>query len=253
MAHPVLWQFRVSHYNEKARWALDYKKVPHERRSVLPGFHIPRIMMLSGQKTVPVLILDGKTVADSTRIIEALEKAYPDPPLYPADPAERRRALDLEEYFDVELGPYIRLRFFHEVLEDSDFTAALLSGGFGPGTRRFYRAAFPVIRRLMKFDMKINESTAQQAQAKIVLALERIASEIRPSGYLVGDRFSVADLTAAALLLPLTFPPEFPYPPPQPYPERYLKWREPLRGHRATQWAIDMNRRHRGRSSEIAA
>jgi hypothetical protein len=35
VAHPVLWQFRLSHYNEKARWALDYKGIPHERRSLL--------------------------------------------------------------------------------------------------------------------------------------------------------------------------------------------------------------------------
>ena len=33
---PVLWHFRISHFNEKARWALDWKRVPHVRRAVLP-------------------------------------------------------------------------------------------------------------------------------------------------------------------------------------------------------------------------
>ena len=39
MNHPVLWQFTASHYNEKARWALDWKGVAHVRQSLLPGPH----------------------------------------------------------------------------------------------------------------------------------------------------------------------------------------------------------------------
>src|SRR6059058_1859108 len=44
MALPVLWHFTVSHFNEKARWALDFKRVPHVRRALLPGFHFPKIL-----------------------------------------------------------------------------------------------------------------------------------------------------------------------------------------------------------------
>ena len=36
---PVLYHLKVSHYNEKARWALDYKGVPHVRRAAIPGRH----------------------------------------------------------------------------------------------------------------------------------------------------------------------------------------------------------------------
>ena len=32
---PVLWQLQVSHYVEKVRWALDYKRIPHIRHSLL--------------------------------------------------------------------------------------------------------------------------------------------------------------------------------------------------------------------------
>jgi glutathione S-transferase len=32
-------------------------------------------------------------------------------------------------------------------------------------------------------------------------ALDRISRELQPSGYLVGEAFSVADLTAAAMLV----------------------------------------------------
>ena len=34
---PVLWHLEISHYNEKARWALDYKGIAHVRRAVTPG------------------------------------------------------------------------------------------------------------------------------------------------------------------------------------------------------------------------
>ena len=37
---PVLWHIPVSHYNEKARWALDYKGVEHERHAPPPPLHM---------------------------------------------------------------------------------------------------------------------------------------------------------------------------------------------------------------------
>ncbi len=40
--------------------------------------------------------------------------------------------------------------------------------------------------------------------------LDRLEQELDGGEYLVGDQFSVADLTAAALLYPLVLPPEAP-------------------------------------------
>src|SRR5438128_1627857 len=115
-ATPVLWHLKVSHYNEKARWALDYKRIPHLRRAAIPGRHANIAQRLGGGRTFPVLELDGETVGDSTLIIEALERRQPDPPLYPADPDERRRALEIEDFFDEELGPHLRLLVVHCML-----------------------------------------------------------------------------------------------------------------------------------------
>ena len=93
MDTPELWQFTSSHFNEKARWALDFKRVPHIRHSMIPGFHVATVKRMTGKTHVPVLKLNGNAISDSSRIIEALESAYPEPALYPADPGERRRAL----------------------------------------------------------------------------------------------------------------------------------------------------------------
>ena len=47
MAGITLYQFPASHYNEKVRWALDLKGVPHDRVSLLPGPHAPRMKRLT--------------------------------------------------------------------------------------------------------------------------------------------------------------------------------------------------------------
>jgi glutathione S-transferase len=91
------------------RWALDYKRIPHIRRSLLPGLHTLRAKRLTGDtSTTPVLTLDGRPIGDSTRIIASIEERWPQPPLYPEDAAQRQRALEFEEFFDEELGPHIR-------------------------------------------------------------------------------------------------------------------------------------------------
>ena len=60
-----LLQFRHSPYNEKVRWALDLKRVPHVRRSLLPGPHLRTVRALTGRTTTPVLRA-GETVIDGS-------------------------------------------------------------------------------------------------------------------------------------------------------------------------------------------
>ncbi|HMJ02126.1 MAG TPA: glutathione S-transferase family protein, partial [Conexibacter sp.] len=200
---PVLWQIKVSHYNEKVRWALDYKRVPHKRRAPMPMFGtVPAAWLMTRETTMPILKLDGRAIRDSTAIVAALEQRWPEPPLYPADPAERARALELEDYFDEQLAPQLRRlawfllgqdprAFFQTAFPDS---SALVRASLRPGVA--------VTSRLVNRRYGITEATAEEARAKILVAFERLESEIGPSGYLVGNAFSIADLTAAALATP---------------------------------------------------
>lgn len=247
---PFLWQFRASHYNEKVRWALDWKGIRYERRSLLPGPHALVVLWLTGQKSVPVLRLDGETITDSTRIIAALERRFPERPLYPADPDARRRALELEEYFDDEIGPHVRRCLFHAVLDQTDFILGLFAVDASPTARTLYRAAFPLIRAIMRADMTITNDASAHSLMRLDAAFDRLEREIRPSGHLVGDTFSVADLTAAALLAPLTFPPQYPYTVP-PLPERAQELQARYAERPGFAWARDMYRRHRGHSTGV--
>jgi len=76
-ASVVLHQFPFSHFNEKARWGLDWKGVPHVRETYLPGPHAQQIQRLAGQTMTPVLVLDGEVIPGSARILDALERRFP--------------------------------------------------------------------------------------------------------------------------------------------------------------------------------
>lgn len=69
----VLHQFRASHFNDKARWALAAKGIRHERVTYLPGPLQFPIKRLSGQTATPVLVFDGTVTADPQRMQRAFE------------------------------------------------------------------------------------------------------------------------------------------------------------------------------------
>jgi glutathione S-transferase len=251
MDTPALWQFTGSHFNEKARWALDYKRVPHVRHSMLPGFHVPAIKRMTGKTQVPVLKLDGKVITDSSRIIAALEDAFPEPPLYPSDPDARRRALEFEDYFDEELGPYIRRWIFHLVLPFPEYVRATFISHASQTAQFAHRAMSPLFGRIMRRQMNISPASAEIARGKTMAAMDRLEKELPASGHLVADRFTVADLTAAALLSPLVKPPEFPYQSDAALAEPFAKIRESLSTRRAFRWTLETYRQHRGSSAEV--
>jgi len=252
MSAPVLWHLKVSHYNEKARWALDYKGVRHVRRALMPGRHERTARRLAGISTFPVLELDGAVIGDSTRIIEALERRFPDPPLYPDDPVERRHALELEDFFDEELGPYSRLLVLHHELPDADLFLGTFTPDLGGAQRLGARAMWPRVRRQITGRFGIDDDSVGLAFEKVRDAGLRARAAMSPAGYLVGDEFSVADLTLAALLAPPVAPEQFPYPQPQRGHPRLAPLRDAIAEAGLLDWTREMYARHRGASAEIA-
>jgi glutathione S-transferase len=249
----VLWHIEVSHYNEKARWALDYKRIPHERRVPMPGLHGIRASFLTRgrQRRLPVLALDGRRIGDSTAIIAALEEYAPDPPLYPRDPEQHARALELEDWFDEHLAPPLRRLVWHHTLSDTNAVEAALFTTPHPARQRLLRVTAPVGRWAVRRDYGISDETAEQARGQVVVAMDRLEAELQASEYLVGDGFTVADLTAAALFTPLLAPPQRPYAPPT-LAGPLLTLRAELSARAGGTWVEQMYRRHRGESAELA-
>jgi len=251
MPPPTLWQFRVSHYNEKVRWALDHKRWPHVRRSLLPGFHVPVARRLSGRNQLPVLAIDGRVLAGSGHILEALESLRPDPALFPADPAQRRRALEIQAHFDDEVAPDLRRLFWSAYIDDAASCARMAADGFSAAARCLWRLAFPAMRPLLRRNMGMQEAALAAARGRMPLHFAHLESLIGKSGYLAGDAFSVADLTAAAVMTAIVRPAGFPYPLPQPWPAKFAELRESVARRPGFQWVVEIYARHRGRSSAL--
>ena len=246
-----LWHFQGSHFCEKARWALDFKGIPHTRRT-LGASYLPRAWWRTGRGTLPVLWLGGRAIGDSTRIIEALERYRAEPPLYPEDPAQRARCLELAEFFDEELGHPLRAAaLLRPLLDDPSFTTGFASLGLGERERRVFRAIAPVFSRFYRFRHQISPRTAEAGHTRVVAALDRIDRETQPSGYLVGDAFSVADLTAAALLGAIVRAPNLEYPLPEPLPDSLNDYCRSIAAHPAAKWVLGIYARHRGSSAEV--
>lgn len=252
---PVLWHIPISHYSEKARWALAHKGVEHVRHAPPPGAHMAIALWMTrgDHKTFPVLRLEGRNIGDSSAIIEALEQRWPDAPLYPDDLAQRERALALEEYFDEQLGPNIRLLAWHELRNDrermGEVTSSMVPGplrGRAPAEALFRRFGATYVQ--LRFRVAGDEAAAE-ARLNVLESLDRLESELEASAgeYLVGDRFSVADLAAAALFYPLVNPPEGPQILRGDPPTAFEAFRAPLKQRPGYQWVESIYKKHRNR------
>ena len=146
----VLHQFRASHYNDKVRWALAFKSLKHERVSCLPGPHQIPIKKLSGQTSTPVLVMDGRVVAGSAVIIDALETKCPEPRLFPVSSAERKQALAIVDRFDRDVGPSTRTAAFTVFVNELGYVSRLFGGDTSTLQRGIYRIMLPLVKPLIR-------------------------------------------------------------------------------------------------------
>jgi glutathione S-transferase len=247
---PVLWQIDISHYAEKARWALDYKEVDHVRRSPLPGTHIPIALFLTrgAQPTIPILQMDGRAVGDSTAIIAALDAKFLDRPLYPSTPHERERALDLEDWFDENLGPHTRLLPFYELIQEPDLFAEIAAESVPGPLGKVKRVVGAYARGYTSLRWGANKADdAERAREAIVVAFDKLEAELEQGDgeFLVGGRLSVADVTAASLFYPIVIPPEGPLSPDLPRPAGLESFRHSLSSRPGYRWVEETFRLHR--------
>ncbi|MBK6739649.1 MAG: glutathione S-transferase family protein [Haliea sp.] len=86
-----------SPFVRKVQVALALKGLPYEQIQQLPFTRDAEYRKINPLGKIPTLQDGDLTICDSTVICEYLEEAYPQAPLYPANPADRARARWLEE------------------------------------------------------------------------------------------------------------------------------------------------------------
>src|SRR4051812_7052592 len=95
----------ISHYCEKARWALDRSGIPYREDRHLQLFHYLPVWLAGAGRTVPVLVSgEGSALSDSTGILRWLDERAPGS-LYPESDPDRAEVVRLEDHFGEALGP----------------------------------------------------------------------------------------------------------------------------------------------------
>jgi glutathione S-transferase len=212
-----------SHYCEKARWALDRAKLDYVEESYAPLFHFPAARRAGG-KSVPILIDTdtGEAFRDSTDIIAEIDRRRPDAGLIPTDPALRAEALAIEDDLDENLGPATRRVGYYFIVNrgGARFGREMIAGAAIGRSRALASVAYPAIAWAIAKSLKADEKGYERSLAKSETVFAGIsaridAAEAEGRRYLVGDRFSIADLTFAALCAPLLQPKNagWPFPP----------------------------------------
>ncbi len=197
-----------SHYCEKARWALDRAGVDYIEEGHLPIFHWRANRRVGAGRTVPVVVDGARVLGDSTEIVEWADQQRPHS-LLPAGDA-LGEALALEDDFDRVLGPATRRWAYFYLLSRRE-----LIRRFAVDVPRWEAIALrftrPLAVGLIRRSLNIDEASVARSHAKIDATIARV-SELLADGrrYLVGDHFTVADLTFASLMVPAVFPPELP-------------------------------------------
>ncbi len=205
----VLYQFPISHFCEKVRWALDYKGLKYKTKNLLPGQHVKFTKKVAAGTSVPVLKHKGKYIQGSNNIITYLDDQFPDKKLTPVKPEDKQASIEWERYLDMELGVHVRRYVYHTLLKKRSPVIGFLTSGGQFWVKPILWFKFGALAKGMRRFMDINEESAAKSRQHIQKALQRINDSAGKNKFLVGEYFSRADLTACALLAPLFMPPQY--------------------------------------------
>ncbi len=214
----ILYQFPISHFCEKIRWALDFKNLAYTTKNLLPGPHIKQVMAIAKTSEVPVLKHDEIVIQKSAKIIDFLDKTYPQNSLMPDDESLQKQVKEWERFADKEIGPNLRTFFYHTLLDHPQILIPIFTYN-GPWYGKiFMKLFFPKLRKTMIRYMKLDDSVAALAKQNLKQAIDKLNTHLLNRKFIVGEQFSRADLAVAALLAPLVQPLQYGLPWPAPLP-----------------------------------
>lgn len=200
----------ISHYCEKARWALDRLNITYIEEPHVPLFHRFATLKYDGS-SVPVLATENHgNFVDSTDILHYLSSIAPaDKKLYPDVPKLRKEVEELEDLFDEKLAIAVRNWGYFYKAKDRQ----AMRRGWCTNTPWFeqigFAIAFPYFSNLLQKNFQLTAENAAKSLAEIKEVFDLVDQQLSDGrSYLVGDNFSAADLTFAALSAPVLMPQE---------------------------------------------
>ena len=183
-----LYTFNISHFSEKARWALDYEGIPYEERALLPGPHQLVTRRIARRTQVPVLEHDGQYVQGSSAIIDYVADRLGGTKLTAVDPTERAEALELEKTLDQVFGRGMQQVLYSAFLKDRRTVIDLWSFGGPFWARGFYAIAFPAVASAVKRMYKTADvEGVAKAKQRFATTFDELDALLAKQPYLGGD------------------------------------------------------------------
>jgi glutathione S-transferase len=208
----------ISHYCEKARWALERAGITYREERHVQGIHRLASRQAGGTGTVPVLVTPDGVLGESEEILAWVdERTPPEHRLFPAAAPARSEAEDLCRRLDDEFGPRGRRLMYVHMLANRKLALRFNNEGVPRWEDRAIRYGWPLAARFVRRELDIRPGIEVEDEAAVWRELDFVA-ELLADGrpHLSGERFGVADLTFAALSAPLVVPPTYGVPLPQP-------------------------------------
>lgn len=238
----------ISHYCEKARWALDRAGVGYSERRHLQLFHRLPVRLAKGNRTTPVLTTSEGNYCESSDILHYCDRfvgrasmLYPEP--------EKADIAAYERELDVGFGVATRKLFYFAMRSAGRSYFLKINNQGAPWWQRVSLQLFyPLATRYAVQHLAITSQSIAQARVEIFAVLASVSERLsdgRP--FLFGDQFTAADLTFAALSAPLNFPPNYGVKLPRrdALPKVVAELIEPFESHPALHFAGRLYEEHR--------
>jgi glutathione S-transferase len=232
----------ISHYCEKARWALERVGMPYREERHVQGIHQFAARRAGGGVTVPVLVTPQGVLRESGEILAWVDAGTPaEHRLFPADPDARQDVERLCGRLDEELGPRGRRLMYVHMLAQRKLMLRFNNQGVPGWEDRAIRYGWPLALRFARRRLDIRPGIEAEDEAAVWRELDFVA-ELLADGrpHLCGERFGAADLTFAALSAAVVVPPVYGVPLPQPnvLPPHTAALVERVREHPAGRYAL---------------
>jgi glutathione S-transferase len=208
----------ISHYCEKARWALDRAGLRYREERHIQGIHQLAARRAGGGATVPVLVTADGAIGESHEILVWSDAhVAPERRLFPVESAGRAEVDALCRRLDQKFGPPGRRLIYVHMFRQPQLVFAFNDQGVPAWEDAMLRAGWPLLKRFVSRALGIVPGIEATDEAAVFGELDHVAellSDGRP--YLCGERFGAADLTFAALCAPVIVPPAYGVALPQP-------------------------------------
>ena len=141
---------------------------------------------------VPTLIHNDRPLHESGTICEYLDETFPDPPLRPDAPYERAAMRNWIRHIDAQIQNLVTFNWKHSLqLVAQKWTDAELEEVLRNIPSRERREAWMRVAR-----RPYTKEEEDEARANLVKLLDRMEAAMEPSGWLVGEGYSIADIAA---------------------------------------------------------